>query len=258
VTIRVEDPRFPAKELQVRGSDLVPGGVVEVVLDGPELAPATLLVHLEGTTEALGSDGLVNFWLYETESKSAEELDVLRAGHSPSTFGGHSSSASISPSGPRIELGFRDGTWTLSGVPRARYLVQAVPAAREGGSPPMLLPTTFEVDLRSQELGEHTWLAEEGGLLRLNLSSVPDLRSAELRTLAGRKVRAIYSSGRLGVPAVTTSNGMSRAALFDVLPALPAGDYVLVMTLRSGTTQALPLRVEAGRVNDVAFGPDDL
>lgn len=257
VTFRVDDPRFPVKELLVKGAELVPDGVVEVQLEGVELEPATLLVHLDAAQQTLGSGGLVNFWLYEAEGMSAEALDAILAASPPMTFGG-SGSASVHQRNTRVGFSFDDGTWTLSGLPREKYLVRAVPAAREGGAEPLLLPTTFEIDLRPKELSEHTWRAEAGGLLRLNLSAVPGLTHAKLVELDGRTVPANYSTGRLGVAGHSIGNAATGAAVYDVSPALPAGDYLLELSLENGAARSLPVRVEAGRINDFVVGPDDL
>jgi RNA polymerase sigma factor (sigma-70 family) len=255
VTFSVEDPRFPRKDVEFLPNSLQPDGLVEVQLEGPLLEPTTLLIRFDGDRSVLSKGG-VNFTLYDLERTKKDEVQGLLANMPYSV--GSGGSVWIVPHGPYPKQRFSDGTWTLSDVPRSRYVIRAVPATPDSGPTSMLMPEIFEVDLRGGGLVELTWIAEIGGVMRVNLSALSELQQARLLDATGGKIPLNFVRGVVGVEGFQLGGVAMGPGVYEIRPSLAAGPYLLELVLQNGAQHTLTVGVKAGQVNDVVVEPDDL
>jgi len=254
--LQIADARWPLEEVTFAPEELTPFRVVEIHLEGAAREPASLSIRFDGDRSALTPTVAVDLFLYDMDRMPAEELE--RTLQTMSMVVGSKGRVWLEPSGPRPKWTEETGLWVASDLPPARYTVHIAPRSTQDGPPCMLLGEVFEVDLSSGERVEHTWQAEVGGVLRVNLSAIGNLRKASLLDADGDEVPLLFVREGPGPGGASSSSVAWKPGLYDVRPALAAGFYDLAVVLEDGSKRKIPVTVVGGRVNDVVVGPDDL
>jgi hypothetical protein len=99
---------------------------------------------------------------------------------------------------------------------------------------------------------EREWYPDVGGALRLNMIG-PEGPWTSLHDGNGTPLRIGFQVGTS-----TFSSGVLIPGINEAQQALPPGTYELRIHMEDGSQRIVPLRVEAGRVNDVTVDLDDL
>jgi RNA polymerase sigma factor (sigma-70 family) len=256
LTLSVEDSRWPIKELTLSREEVLRGEPIEVVLEGEGFLPATLSIRPVGNHAALPPGTVIDFILYDRDQLTPDELaGRLR---SMSHFGNSEGGISLNTPGAHPKRSDLDGTWKISDLQPGRYTVQISARSALGAAQTLVLDDQFDVELGSGGWTEHAWSVQLGGALRLNLTQLQDLQSAEFVDAQGVKLRQTYMKDEPTQSSYSVSTAAIGPGLFEVLPAFAAGTYELLVRLQDKSEHRVPVSVEAGRVNDVTIGPEDL
>jgi len=137
-----------------------------------------------------------------------------------------------------------DGTHVVSQLAPASYVVVLVPRAVDSSRTCLFVRTELEVELAPGARVEREWLPEVGGGLRLNMIG-PTGPWTTLRDGSGKQLKLGFRIG------TSTSTGVQIPGVNELLGALPAGLYELHVQTEDGSERFFPVRVEAGRINDV-------
>jgi RNA polymerase sigma factor (sigma-70 family) len=261
--LEILDARWPRKQVSFTPAELTPFRVIEIQLDGEPREPAVLAIHFQGD-RALLANSIIDLDLYDVDKYTKEELNQwLSSGSVVSGSVGRLHSgvlgfAWLKPDGGKLEWTESDGAWVAADVPPSSYVVRLRPRPRERGGACFLRARDFEVDLSSGERVELDWMPDIGGTARINLTALQTLKSAGLLDAEGSEVNTYYNSDGPEPGGFHGSSVMQGPGLFELSAVLAPGTYALRLKLTDGTTRELPVRIEAGRVNDVTIEPDDL
>ncbi len=242
--LKIEDPRFPRKELRLTSEELTRDEWIPIELDGVAVEPATLVVGLVGDSSQALKDTVVGFLLYDMDQMSADELKAALNGLP--VIGSQKSYASISPSNEFPKIDTAGSRWILSEFRAGRYHVRVLPRPAEKGARSLVLPEEFEIQLLPGRSAEHSWTPRLGGALRLNFIGADVARYASLLGQDGRPMVRNYRRSDGSNSSMAMIPGVN-----EVDPPMPAGVYELLIKMLDRSTRTIPIRIEAGRVNDV-------
>jgi hypothetical protein len=215
-----------------------------------------LIVRFAGTLGALGNPKSVFFSAYDLSSWS--EADVASA-LGATLPGDHDlpigSQSAVFPNDAVWNPD--EGLWTFRSLRPGRYLFVARCSKTRGGDQGTVLGTSFVAELSEGKTSTHTWQAEHGGVVRIEITTgkdAPDLARVDLLTRDGEDLPVWFQT----TGNAPSSTSISSPGAYEVHPVLPAGEYTLKVFLSGRIERTIGFRVDAGQTTDLHVDLADL